>query len=132
MTNFDFLVNLYGRARVSPTATQGTHAIPVLSHQLGVGGWYTLAQYWYRSTDYYQENIYKLSKRGKIREFNSKLTIVNTKDSLRTIVQNFRPIPIYCRVPRCGAIYNKVAIRYVQYLVVCIVQFRGGGLQRPR
>ena len=36
--------------------------------------------------------VYKLLKRGKIREFHTKLTIVNAKDSLWTIVQNFRPI----------------------------------------
>jgi hypothetical protein len=36
--------------------------------------------------------IYKLLKRGKIREIHSKLTIVNAKDSLCTMVQNFRPI----------------------------------------
>jgi hypothetical protein len=36
--------------------------------------------------------IYTLLKRGKIKEFHSKLTIVNAKDSLCTMVQNFRPI----------------------------------------
>jgi len=39
-----------------------------------------------------RRTVYKLLKRGEIRELLTKLTIVNAKDSLWTIVQNFRPM----------------------------------------
>ena len=39
-----------------------------------------------------RKNVYEFLKREKIREFDSKITIVDAKDSLCTIVQNFRHI----------------------------------------